>query len=116
MLWEVNKETSARQYQQPSVTPINSKHTSRILSIQYHENSQTLYSGGADGKLTWYNLAMGNSGSEFRIGERVSLKCQSDSLILMNIPCLIQYPIQLGQPYTYQPSQSSLAYAMVRNI
>ncbi|KAH8554263.1 WD40-repeat-containing domain protein [Umbelopsis sp. PMI_123] len=72
MLWEVNKETSARQYQQPSVTPINSKHTSRILSIQYHENSQTLYSGGADGKLTWYNLAMGNSGSEFRIGERVN--------------------------------------------
>lgn len=74
MLWEINKTAAAGQYQHPSVTPINSRHTSKVLSIHYHENSQTLYSGGADCKLTWYNLALGNSGSEFKIGERVSLQ------------------------------------------
>ncbi|CAO3691766.1 unnamed protein product [Umbelopsis ramanniana] len=72
MLWEINKTAAAGQYQHPSVTPINSRHTSKVLSIHYHENSQTLYSGGADCKLTWYNLASGNSGSEFKIGERIN--------------------------------------------
>jgi hypothetical protein len=76
MLWEVNKTAAASHYQHPSVTPINSRHTSTVLSLHYHELSQTLYSGGADSKLTWYNLASGNHGSEFKLGERVSLQSQ----------------------------------------
>ncbi|KAI9288769.1 WD40-repeat-containing domain protein [Umbelopsis sp. AD052] len=72
MLWEVNKAAGTSQYQHPSVTPINSRHSSKVLSLHYHDLSQTLYSGGADGKLTWYNLALGNSGSEFKIGERIN--------------------------------------------
>ncbi|KAI8581645.1 hypothetical protein K450DRAFT_230506 [Umbelopsis ramanniana AG] len=72
MLWEINKASAASQYQHPSVTPINSRHTSKVLSLHYHDLSQTLYSGGADCKLTWYNLALGNSGSEFKIGERIN--------------------------------------------
>jgi len=61
MLWELNRSDSNSEYVRPIVTPLSTRHTSAIQALHYNSYSQTLYAGGADSKLTWYNLNSASS-------------------------------------------------------
>lgn len=76
MLWELNRSNSNSEYVRPIVTPLSTRHTSAIQALHYNSYSQTLYAGGADSKLTWYNLnsASSTTGGDVKFEhDRVSL-------------------------------------------
>jgi hypothetical protein len=74
MLWELNRQDRNSEYLPPSVTPLSTRHRSKIQALHYHTHSQTLYSGGADNIMSWYPLDSSSAvdGGQVKLNDRVS--------------------------------------------
>ncbi|CAO3688475.1 unnamed protein product [Umbelopsis vinacea] len=70
----MNRQDRNSEYLPPSVTPLSTRHRSKIQALHYHTHSQTLYSGGADHIMSWYPLDSSSAvdGGYVKLNDRIN--------------------------------------------